>query len=58
MSKGRKAQYSMRGVDNWESENPLVTVAKHFVTKGCLILGVWGLKHFVWKRDNHTGGEW
>ena len=47
----------MRGVDDWESENPLVNVAKHFVTKGCLILGVWGLKHFVWKRDNHTGGE-
>ncbi|CAK0779160.1 hypothetical protein CVIRNUC_004708 [Coccomyxa viridis] len=47
----------MRGVDDWESENPLVTVAKHFVTKGCLILGVWGLKHFVWKRDNHTGGR-
>ena len=47
----------MRGVDDWESGNPLVTVAKHFVTKGCLILGVWGLKHFVWKRNNHTEGE-
>ena len=47
----------MRGVDDWESENPLVTVAKHFVTKGCLILGVWGVKYFVWKRDNHTGAE-
>lgn len=47
----------MRGVDEWESENPLATVAKHFVTKGCLILGVWGLKHFVCKRNNHTEGE-
>ena len=45
------------GHEEWENDTPFPTVAKHFLTKGALILGVWGAKHFLWKRKNHLEGE-
>ena len=45
------------GHEEWENDTPFSTVAKHFLTKGALILGVWGAKHFLWKRKNRLEGE-
>lgn len=42
---------------DWEATHPLLLVGKHFATKGLLIVGVWGVKHLLWKHGNKRQGE-
>jgi len=42
---------------DWEATHPLLLVGKHFATKGLLIVGVWGVRHLLWKHGIKREGE-
>ena len=37
--------------------HPLVPVVQHFLTKGLLVVGVWGVKHVLWRRSRQKSGK-
>ena len=40
-----------------DHQHPLVPVVKHFLTKGLLIVGVWGVKHVLWRHTRQKSGK-
>ena len=40
-----------------DRQHPLVPVVKHFLTKGLIIVGVWGVKHMFWRRTRVSEGK-